>query len=466
MSSRKVESFFSGALECSIYLAPKEPGLTHDELQDVGKKAGFLKGEIEDAITKVGQQSFDGISRRLLPNQGFITLMGTLLVRKNPEYRNISAFDFVYSQLNYIIRAEGIRNAQIDRKVVVERAIAQNIPGLDVEAAITIMVMCKQLAEKNNQLRPAGLASNYEQLPSQQRAPTMNVQHSEERERAYSLVREIIERRSDGQPPKAKNGAAAMEQEEWISAVAAVALLGMKHLSGTRAICKRAHVGLIKARAERFVRDGRSADSADVPAEFWWAEGEAALHQNWTTGDFDTWIDHRIHLQAFGVKFRRSDIERSKPPPVVENALSPASTPTGEKVFIGHGRSLMWRELKDFLQDRLHLAIDEFNNVSTAGIATANRLEEMLDVAAFAFMIMTAEDEQPDGKFNARLNVIHEAGLFQGRLGFKKAIVLLEEGCEEFSNLYGLGQIRFPRGTISAKFEEIRAVLEREKLIT
>jgi len=49
--------------------------------------------------------------------------------------------------------------------------------------------------------------------------------------------------------------------------------------------------------------------------------------------------------------------------------------------------------------------------------------------------------------------------------GFKKAIILLEEACEEFSNIHGLGQIRFPNGDIGAKFEEIRRVLERERLI-
>lgn len=70
---------------------------------------------------------------------------------------------------------------------------------------------------------------------------------------------------------------------------------------------------------------------------------------------------------------------------------------------------------------------------------------------------MTGEDEV-DGKLRARENVVHEVGLFQGRLGFGRAIVLLEEGCEEFSNIQGLGQIRFPKGNISAKFEEIRAV--------
>ena len=137
----------------------------------------------------------------------------------------------------------------------------------------------------------------------------------------------------------------------------------------------------------------------------------------------------------------------------------------GITVFIGHGKSRIWRELKDFLVEQLRLVIDEFNNVPTAGVPTTERLAEMLDAAAFAFLIMTAEDEQADGKLRARENVVHEAGLFQGRLGFKKAIVLLEDGCEEFSNIYGLGQVRFPKDNIRAVFEDIRRVLERERVI-
>ena len=137
----------------------------------------------------------------------------------------------------------------------------------------------------------------------------------------------------------------------------------------------------------------------------------------------------------------------------------------GVTVFIGHGKSPLWRELKDFLVDRLHLKVDEFNSVPTAGVPTAERLGSMLDAAAFAFLVMTAEDEQADGKLYGRLNVVHEVGLFQGRLGFKKAIILLEEGCEEFSNIHGLGQIRFTKGDISAKSEEIRRVLERERVV-
>ncbi len=137
----------------------------------------------------------------------------------------------------------------------------------------------------------------------------------------------------------------------------------------------------------------------------------------------------------------------------------------GTNVFIGHGRSAVWRDLKDFIQDRLRLPWDEFNRVPVAGITNIARLSEMLDSAACAFVIMTAEDELADGTAQARMNVIHEVGLFQGRLGFTKAIVLLEEGCQEFSNIQGLGQIRFPKSNIAAKFEEIRQVLEREGVV-
>ena len=138
----------------------------------------------------------------------------------------------------------------------------------------------------------------------------------------------------------------------------------------------------------------------------------------------------------------------------------------GSKVFIGHGHSGVWRDLKDFLQDRLTIQWDEFNRVPVAGVTNIVRLSEMLNDAALAFLVLTAEDEQTDGQMHARLNVVHEAGLFQGRLGFEKAIVLLEEGCEEFSNVHGLGQIRFPKGNIAVKFEEIRRVLEREGMIS
>ncbi len=134
-------------------------------------------------------------------------------------------------------------------------------------------------------------------------------------------------------------------------------------------------------------------------------------------------------------------------------------------VFIGHGRSSVWKDLEKFLTSKLELPCDEFESLCPAGKTIVGRLEEMLNQACFAFLIMTAEDKDANGTYHARHNVIHEIGLFQGRLGFAKAIVLLEEGCEDFSNIQGLLQIRFPIGNVRAKSEEIRDVLLREGIL-
>jgi len=147
---------------------------------------------------------------------------------------------------------------------------------------------------------------------------------------------------------------------------------------------------------------------------------------------------------------------------LTEAATQALADPQDRRVFIGHGRSHVWRELKDFLHDRLGLPWEEFNRESVPGIATTDRLEQMLKVSSFAFLVMTAEDEHADQTRHARANVIHEVGLFQGRLGTRRAIILLEEGCQQFSNVHGLSHIPFPAGQVSAVFEDIRRVLERE----
>ena len=141
------------------------------------------------------------------------------------------------------------------------------------------------------------------------------------------------------------------------------------------------------------------------------------------------------------------------------------SIPKGSRIFIGHGNSSLWEDLKQFLENDLRLEWDEFNRIPPAGFSTTERLSQMLEAANFAFLVLTGEDQTVGGKLHPRMNVIHEAGLLQGKLGFSKAIVLLEEGCEEFSNITGLAQIRFELGNIATAFDEIKRVLKREEII-
>jgi predicted nucleotide-binding protein len=83
-------------------------------------------------------------------------------------------------------------------------------------------------------------------------------------------------------------------------------------------------------------------------------------------------------------------------------------------------------------------------------------------VGIFAILVMTGEDETTSGDMRARQNVVHEAGLFQGKLGFNRAIVLVENGVETFSNISGIQQIRFEPEQIRSTFGDILATLHRE----
>lgn len=135
-------------------------------------------------------------------------------------------------------------------------------------------------------------------------------------------------------------------------------------------------------------------------------------------------------------------------------------------IFIGHGGSEDWRAVKDFIHDTLGLEYEEFERESGAGMTIIKRLEDMFNKTTFAIIVMTAENETPEGKLKARDNVIHEIGLFQGRLGFEKVIILYEEGCEDFSNIHGLIYIPFLKNKIKTTFENIRKTLQREKIIS
>lgn len=140
-------------------------------------------------------------------------------------------------------------------------------------------------------------------------------------------------------------------------------------------------------------------------------------------------------------------------------ALSVDPTP---KVFIGHGRSRDWRDLKDHLQEHHGYEVVAYETGARGGLTIQQVLADMLDDSTFAVLVMTAEDEQSDGEIRPRQNVVHEAGLFQGRLGFPRTLILSESGVQLFSNLDGIQYVPFGRHNIRATFGDVLATLRRE----
>lgn len=130
-------------------------------------------------------------------------------------------------------------------------------------------------------------------------------------------------------------------------------------------------------------------------------------------------------------------------------------------IFIGHGRSDEWRELKDHLTDKHRMRVEAYETGARSGHTIRDVLEELMGKASLAVLVHTPEDEQANGSFNSRPNVIHETGLFQGRLGFSKAIVLLKEGTTEFSNIAGIQQVRYR--SIRESFGDVLAWIKREQ---
>jgi len=86
---------------------------------------------------------------------------------------------------------------------------------------------------------------------------------------------------------------------------------------------------MLRANAALLIfRDTERLTDVNVPRKFWWAKGYAALTQNWELGDFETWIDRKIHIEAFGVRFHRGDLDLmlgvassvAKPAPIAKEA--------------------------------------------------------------------------------------------------------------------------------------------------
>lgn len=151
------------------------------------------------------------------------------------------------------------------------------------------------------------------------------------------------------------------------------------------------------------------------------------------------------------------DAEGAYRPPLVYEAPHPDPV-----VFIGHGHSAQWRDLKDHLCDKHGYRVEAYEVGARAGHHIRDILEDMLTGSSFAIMLMTGDDDTHDGRLHARPNVIHETGLFQGKLGFSRVAVLVENNVDLLSNLDGVQRIEYAPGNIKETFGEVLATLRRE----
>jgi predicted nucleotide-binding protein len=140
--------------------------------------------------------------------------------------------------------------------------------------------------------------------------------------------------------------------------------------------------------------------------------------------------------------------------------------PKVQKVFLGHGNNKLWARVHMYLKDELHLDVEAWESNPRTGFHSVDVLKTVLDSCGFAVIVATGEDATAEGGLRARQNVVHEIGLFQGRLGFEKVALLQQRSVEGFSNLAGLQVIPFSDSRVEETFYELRRMLERETVIS
>src|SRR3954464_12515986 len=160
--------------------------------------------------------------------------------------------------------------------------------------------------------------------------------------------------------------------KQWITAAKALAIVA-EHSSPSLArigLCSRPHGNRGATKPKLVTLGGRGHEDSPVPADFWWADGGAALVQDWSVGDFSTWINRKVESKAFGVLF---DLEGVL-------AKIPAERRGGHRLSLSVAGDPAWATAK---QARQHVA--EWGGV--AGLKAGNVL---IDNCRYGFVAARA----------------------------------------------------------------------------
>jgi len=139
-------------------------------------------------------------------------------------------------------------------------------------------------------------------------------------------------------------------QQLWVPASKALSLITRElgsDYGAMLALCRRAHAGLLRSQAQLYLTPDQRTEDAILPQEFWWAEGQEALNQDWTPGDFSTWIQQRFELKAFGVKFDFEGLRSMMSPTSAARAARELSVLSDSNwVSARDAQHFVWEQLK------------------------------------------------------------------------------------------------------------------------
>lgn len=237
MYREEVAKFVQAAIECSYLLAPKQPGLTLEELVQVGAQLGFKRGEVEDNLGHRPRAN-DSAPIRFGLDDGATGVLEDFLWPIENDQRDPRAFDFVRRELDGIAREVGFAGAALARTTLVHRGMAKGIDETALEAAVTILRLTEFISiDETGVVRPAHGKGLYPLALDQVRNRSRHEPIVRRWPRpTIEAVRDVIERRS-ATLPASRDPVAALEHELvalgypqfrvwWAQQVSELAILG------------------------------------------------------------------------------------------------------------------------------------------------------------------------------------------------------------------------------------------------
>jgi len=177
-----------------------------------------------------------------------------------------------------------------------------------------------------------------------------------------------------------------------------------------------------------------------------------------------------LFLARHKMRFRKPG-EHQTLPDLSKGFLQQTETLSGgdlqpKGVFLVHDGNPQWHVVQQFIERDCGLPTYELSAIEMGDGDLAALMQEHLGRSSFAVCLLSALMMMPGGRARADQNIVHQAGIFQGRYGFGRVAIVAEEGCDTFSNIAGLIRLDFAPGQVDTTFFELERMFEREGLIS
>ncbi|MGV9676186.1 PfkB family carbohydrate kinase [Nocardia sp. NPDC003482] len=142
---------------------------------------------------------------------------------------------------------------------------------------------------------------------------------------------------------------------------------------------------------------------------------------------------------------------------------SPLGGGVRRRVLIVHDENPQWQEVRKFIETRCGIPTEHLGPSDFAADRLAETVDGPVSRCGFAVCLLSAKNSARGSRQPDQM-IVHQVGILQGRYGFGRVALLVEYGCDLFTNLSGLIRLGFPAGRVEAKFVELQRMLLRELL--